>query len=706
MKRPHRKIAGESPILRNAQALSWLLRPTIALSLLLSQGAFPSSTRASSLIPALQMPNVPVIQQSAQQPRLEVSDASLQIAYEQGMEKLNHGEAKEALQAFQNILLDYPAEKLPLEVYLALARTYRTLKAPDKAIVTLLPLLKAQVLAQASTKSKQEFMYELGIADAILHNDTGTRQFLIPVFPLLEKPSAIWNAARALTPYFQKTDPLEGVVLLGQSIDKLDPVTQKKMLSLTIELIHDHISQLPDLQSIEKTFPHEFPGDYALFRIGLIQNGQNQPDKAERTFLTLLSDYPSSLFTSAVQERMNHLLFPKGQAEVAVILPPLSDPVRGSFARSILSGIVLFLNHPKPGSSLSTLPLVVHFSKNASGYQETLRSMVARFNLLALVGPFFSEDLEKVKSILERRGIPAITPTLPPRKAMTTLYSTATLPEMMASAAALETPKRVTNPEAVILYPSQPYGRVAARTYGLVLESQGGKVMGSFPYRSDKPDHQTALDTLRKKGVFINITPDTLLPEGMSRVSADVMSVKGKTFFLNSRIANGKRIRSLFLPSFNTVFIPDTSLHPSAILRELAYKNIQNVSVFGNETFLTTKGLSGIEDLHDTIYATGTPSGTVFSSGRPSQRQPAGLFILQTYDALSLIEELVDQGATDSNSLLALLKSHPSFEGASGTITWDGPGRYRKSVGIYQLTRNRWVPSDTVEVTYPIETTK
>ena len=703
-------MPGDSRTLPETMIEPSRFRQAFSLSLLLFFGwsywTGPLTARASSLIPALQMPNVPVIQQSARLPPLKVSDASLQIAYAEGLKELDNGRGKEALQTFQNILLDYPADKLPLEVYLALARTYRFLKAPDKAIITLLPLLKSQILAQSDTKAKQEFMYELGIADAIIHNDTGARQFLIPVFPLLEKPSKIRNAGAALIPYFEKTDPLEGAVLLGHAIDKLDPTDQKKMLSMTIELIHDHIDQLPDLLSIEKTFPHEFPGDYALFRIGLMQNGQNQPDKAERTFLTLLSDYPSSLFTSAVQERMNHLAFPEGQAEVAVILPPLSDPVRGSFARSILSGLELFLNHPKQGSSSPQLPLIVRFSRNASAYRSTLRSMISHFNILALVGPFFSKDLEAVRRILEQKEIPAITPTLPPRKSMITLYSTATLPEMMAAAAAIETPKRVMNPDAVILYPSQPYGRVASRTYELVLVSQGGKVIGSYPYRADKPDHQSALNTLRKKGEVLQIASDTLLPAGMSRVSADVMSVNGKTFFLNTRISNGKQIRSLFLPAFNAVYIPDTSMHPAAILRELAYKNIQNVSVFGNETFLTTRGLSGIEDLHDTLYATGIPSGTVFSRKTPFGRRPAGLFVLQTYDALSLIDALVAQGANDSHSVLSSLKSHPSFEGASGTMTWDGPGRYRKSVGIYQLTRNRWVPSDTVEVTYPVEPTK
>ena len=706
MKNPESSLRERGRFLRGTVAM-FRNRRGSALLLALSCCAFPVSLQASPLIPALQMPKVPVIQQSVTKDSSQVSDASLQIAYTEGMQDLNAGKTKEALQTFQNILLDYPPGKIPMEVYLALARTYRTLKAPDRAVVTLLPLLKSQLLAMSDMKTKQEFMFELGIADTLLHNDAGTAHFLIPVFPLLEKPSEIRQASLALVPYFGKTDPLEGAVLLGNVIDKVDPIYQKKVLSLTIDLIHDHLPRVQDLQSLEKTFPHEFPGDYALFRMGSMEVDQNHPGQAEKIFLDILSNYPSSLFTSAVQERLNHLSFPDGSPKVVMILPLLSDPVRGSFARSLLSGVELFMSR-SAGTSPTQLPLVVRFSKNSASYRATLRSMEKHLKVLALVGPFFSDDLNAVQKTIETKKIPAVTPTLPPRQKMTVLYSTATLPDMMAAAAALETPKRVLTPRAVVLYPSQPYGRMASRTYGLVLESLGGKILGSYSYRPDRPDHQSTLDTIRKMGKVMVIRENTPLPAGFSRISPDIVSLNGKTYFLNSHTLHGNRIRSLFLPSFNTVYIPNTSLHPAAILRELAYKNIQNITVFGNETFLSTRGLSGIGDLHDSVYATGIPP-SINSSRFPLsgiKTRSASLFALQTYDALSLLQEILSQGANDNRSVLEYLKSHPSFLGISGTITWDGPGRYRKSVGIYQLRRNRWVPSDTVEVAYPIDTSK
>ncbi|MHB1287074.1 MAG: tetratricopeptide repeat protein [Leptospirales bacterium] len=651
------------------------------------------------------MPNVPIIQQGVAPETTKVSDASLQIAYSEGMEDLNNRKYQQALQTFQNILLDNPADKIPMEVYLALARTYRLLKAPDRSVVTLLPLLKSQSLAISDLKTKQKFMFELGISDALLHNDAGTVHFLIPVFPLLEKPSEILSASTALMSYFEKNDPLEGTVLLGHAIDRLDPVSQKKVLSLTIDLIHDHLHQPQDLQSVENTFPHEFPGDYALFRMGLIEVEQNQPDQAERTFLKILSNYPSSLFSSAVQERLNHLSFPEGSPKVVMILPFLSDRVRGGFARSILTGIDLFMVRPAGTSEPATpFPLIVRFSRNGPAYRATFRTLEKHFRILALVGPFFSDDLNAVQKMLEDRKFLSITPTLPPRKNLTVLYSTATLPEMMAAAAAIGTSKRVPSPTAVILYPSGPYGKMAADTYERVLGSLGGKLLSSFSYRSDRPDHQTSLDTLRKMGKVLMIGGDAPLPPGLTRVSADIMTQDGKTYFLNTAMSAGKQVHSLFLPSFNTVYIPDTSMHPAAILRELAYKNIQNITVFGNETFLTTKGLSGIEDLHDAVYATGvSPGNGPHATGISNKkRKSASLFALQTFDALSILEKALSQGANDNNAVLEQIKSHPVFLGASGTITWDGPGKYRKTIGIFRLTRNRWIPSDTVEVTYPV----
>jgi len=658
---------------------------------------------ATGLIPALEMPNVPVIKNnappSASPPK--VTDITLELALTEGQKDLSERKDQEALQVFKGILLDTPRDKVPLPVYLGISRSYRHLKAPDRSIATLLPLLKSEILAQADADSKREFVYELGVSDALMHNEAGIEHFLIPVFPHLEKPREILTATRSLIPYFEKKNPLEGSILLGHALDRVDPVHQQDMLSSIISLIHDHIPDSAQLQSIRASFPHEFPGDYALFRIGLQAIAKKEPEKGETLFLELLSDYPASLFTGAVEERLNHLDLPQNLPVLAVILPRLSDPVRGTYARSILSGLRAFIRHQETEGN-PPISTVLRFSKSSVNYLQTLKILSERQDVVALLGPFFADDLRASARFLQQQGIPSVSPTLPPRKSLTVFFSTATLPEMMAAAAAFETEKKIRSPKVVVIYPSGPYGELSRAAFSRTLSSLGGQVTGSIPYNPKKADNQSAINRLKKYGRTIEFTKDAKLPPNTSMVSTDTLQMNGKIFFLNKHNKGGQVVRSLFFPSFDALYVPDTSSEPASLLREIAYKNIQNVLLIGNETFLGIRGLSGLSDLHDTILATGPPpsSPSISRLIHDSGSHPS-LFSLQTYDALSLIKKSFQAGSVYSrHDILAFLEAHPSLEGLSGTLTWNGPGKFKKTITVYQLSGRRWIPSDTVEVPY------
>ncbi|MCL4460401.1 MAG: ABC transporter substrate-binding protein [Nitrospirae bacterium] len=667
-------------------------------------GLFTADADATGLIPALQMPNVPVIKNNAPgiSPSPNVGDISVEIALSEGQKDLSGGKDREALQVFKGIFLDTPRDRIPLPVYLGISRVYRHLKAPDKSIVTLLPLLKSQILAQANPAGKQEYMYELGVSDALMHNNTGIEHFLVPVFPRLEKPREILTAAHALLPYFESVNPVEGTVFLGRAIDRIDPVHQQEMLSSIIELIHDHISDKAELESIRRTFPHEFPGDYAQFRTGLLALADKNPEKAEFLFLSLLANYPASLFTGSAEERLNHLSLPSDMPVLAVILPLLSDRTRGPYAHSFLLGLRdFFRNRPSSGTSFPALML--RFAKTSRTYLRTLKSLVDHQKVVALLGPFFADDYEVSSRFLERSDLIAVSPTLPPDKNVSGFFSTATLPDMMASAAAIVTEKKVSPPHAVVVFPKGPYGRHVKKVYEESLTGLGGQVIGSIAYDPRRSDNQAAIGELKKFGKIQEISKNTGLPDGATLVSDDALQLDGKVFYLGTRNIGSQHIRTLFIPAFNVLYVPDTSYEPASLLREIAYKNIQNVLLIGNETFLRIRGLSGISELHDTVLATGppppAPSSPVrlraFGKGRPS------LFTLQTYDALRLLEKASasEEGPT-GQAIRKYLESHPSLRGLSGTMTWNGPGQFQKTVTVYQLSGRRWIPSDTVEVTY------
>ncbi|AFS53579.1 ABC transporter substrate-binding protein [Leptospirillum ferriphilum] len=675
------------------------------LALLLMAAFSPGILGATGLIPALEMPDVPVIKNNAPPPAPlpNVGDISVNLSLAEGQKDLSSGKDKEALQVFNGILLETPRDKVPLSVFLGISRAYRHLKAPNRAIVTLLPLIKSQTLAQADPEAKREYMYELGVADGLIHNKTGIEHYLVPVFPQLEKPREILSATHALLPYFESENPLEGVLYLGRAIDRIDPVHQQGLLSSIIDLIHDHITDTGALQSIIRTFPHEFPGDYAAFRTGLAAlSGKNKdPEKAETLFLSLLANYPASLFTGSAEERLNHLSLPADVPVVAVLLPSHSYRTRGPYSHSFILGLHDFFR--KEDSSGEPFPsLMIRFVKNPRNYTRTLKDLVHQQKVVALLGPFFPDDFKAASSFLAHSDLVAVSPTLPPDPGLSHFFSTATLPDMMAAAAAIATEKRVTPSHVVIVYPKGPYGRHVRTVYASTLSGLGGQVIGSISYDPRRPDNQSALEKLKSFGTRMEISKDTGLPQGATLVSEDAIQMGGKVFFLGSRIKNAHHVRTLFLPSFDALYVPDTSAEPASLLREIAYKNIQNILLVGNETFLRIRGLSGIQELHDTLLATGPPPlGPSSPVQMVNGRSRPSLFTLQTYDALRLLQKAsASVDGPTRQGIRQYLDSHPSLDGVSGTMTWNGPGQFKKSVTIYQLSGRRWIPSDTVEVTY------
>ena len=651
------------------------------------------------------MPNVPVIKNNAPPaaPLPNVGDISVNLSLAEGHKDLSTGKDKEALQVFNGILLETPRDRVPLSVFLGISRAYRHLKAPNRSIVTLLPLIKSQTLAQADPEEKREYMYELGVADGLIHNKTGIEHFLVPVFPQLEKPREILAATHALLPYFETENPLEGVLYLGHAIDRIDPVHQQALLSLIIDLIHDHITDTDQLQSITRTFPHEFPGDYAEFRTGLaaLSGKSKDPEKAETLFLSLLANYPASLFIGSAEERLDHLSLPEDMPVLAVILPALSNRTRGPYAHSFILGLYAFFR--KEESSGEPFPaLMLRFVKTSRAYTRTLKDLVDHQKVVALLGPFFLDDFRAASHFLGRSDLVAVSPTLPPDPDLSYLFSTATLPDMMASAAAIATEKRVTPPHVVIVFPKGPYGRHVRTVYTSTLNGLGGQIIGSIAYDPRRPDNQTAIEGLKTFGTRMDIAKDAALPQGATLVSEDALQMGGKVFFLGSRTRGTQHVRTLFLPSFDTLYVPDTSTEPASLLREIAYKNIQNVLLIGNETFLRIRGLSGIRELHDTILATGPPPlGPSSPVPMVNGRNRPSLFTLQTYDALLLLQKAsASVDGPTRQGIRKYLDSHPSLQGVSGTLTWNGPGQFKKTVTIYQLSGRRWIPSDTVEVTY------
>ena len=272
-------------------------------------------TPEQSGVPASTMPQVPVFRVSSQ-PLPKVSDIDLSMEIGKATDALKEGKNPEARNLFENILLDYPASKVPIAVYLGLAQADRRMDLPASVLNLLLPLLKSQTLAQSTASEKTDYLYLIGMADSTLKNDLGTLHYLLPVYKDLDSDARIYAATNVLEPLLAKSDPISSIIMFANARAKMSPPFQVKMETLISSMVMASVASSEDSQKIWEAFPDRFPGDVAIFKSANLLEVSKHDDQAELEYIHLLSNYPESNLTQEVQNRLDGIHFTKEQRPV------------------------------------------------------------------------------------------------------------------------------------------------------------------------------------------------------------------------------------------------------------------------------------------------------------------------------------------------------------------------------------------------------
>lgn len=600
----------------------------------------------------------------------------------------------------QEALLESGATGIPIDSLLDLASSDRHIGHPGRAITHLLPLLPGTHTSKMSDSQRIRVRYELGMADVGMKNSVGAVRQLLPVFSRIVQSKRIRNAARVLIAYWSAYDPVSGAILLGQSLEKLGLNDQKAVMTSTISLIFGSIHDEPGLLQVLSAFPREFPGDYAAYRLGVLYSRSDAPGKAEKVLLRMILYYPESMYIGEAERLLDQISFGRTDLSVGLILPDLSNRALGPYLRSILLGIDQGID----ASSEKQHPaLIVRFVVKKESYLSWYRDLVDREKIVALIGPFLTRDYETVRKDLEEDQILAVSPVLPADPRTPFLISMAVLPEMSSLAMADFSLSLVPKARVAILYPSDPYGRVFRTSLRKGVVAGGGSVPVALALKPGRQDYQDLVLRLKDSGASIPVSSSGPLPDGVTSRKGDFVVYNGKSYFLTRR--EKKDDRAFFLPSFDVVAIPNDSPHPFRFLDDLIYKDIQNVAVIGNETFLTSLRKWDVEsDIHNPLYSVSPANLFRIARGRIPEhsgrevlfrlRHISGknpdLLTLQSFDAARFLRELLSADFRTRFHLGVTALSRMSYNGLSGEIEWKRGGEMARVFNLYQFSGGDW----------------
>ncbi len=643
-------------------------------------------------LPASSMPQVPVFRVSSQT-LPKVSEISLSMEIRKAMDALNQGKNPEAKNLFENILLDYPPKKVPMEVYLGLAEADRHMGLATSVLNLLLPLLKSQILAQSTQSEKTDYLYSIGMADSVLNNDLGTVHYLLPVYKDLDRDNRIYAATNVLEPILAKTDPISSVIMFSSVLPRMSPDYQEKMRALITSMIMLRVASSENSQKIWEAFPDSFPGDVALFKSAQLFKSNKQDDQAEMDYIHLLSNYPESTLTQKAQDGLNGIHFTKEQRPVGVVIPDLQKNPIAPYVRSILRGVYAAYSSHKIHRWIPSVKSV----KSSSDIKETFSELESREGIVSCIGPILPKDLQLLKTSLYSGRLLCITPTLSPALSFKGVRSVATMPAMLGKAAAMEVLAMAPKDPVLTLYPGVPYGNFMEKVFEKKLTQGGGSYLQGISYNPSAPDIQSAIDAMKTFGRIIQIGNNSAKDPSITISSPDSVRFRGERFVLFSSSEGSHPKKVFFLPSFRSIFIPDTSGHPARILRELAYKGIQNQLIIGNDTFMSGSPIPDVAIL-GTIKAVGTFSRNDLPIENPDIRSYnqtfallPDLFALQAIDAAEIINKSLIKGVKTSSQTAYSIKKITYFQGLSGNLRWDPSGQTEKQVSVFGYNDGHWL---------------
>ncbi|WP_158310243.1 ABC transporter substrate-binding protein [Leptospirillum ferrooxidans] len=652
-------------------------------------------TPEQSGVPASTMPQVPVFQVSSQ-PLPKVSDIDLSMEIKKATDALNEGKNPEARNLFENILLDYPAGKVPLAVYLGLARADHRMDLPASVLNLLLPLLKSQILAQSTPSEKTDYLYLIGMADSTLKNDLGTLHYLLPAYKDLDSDARIYAATNVLEPLLAKTDPISSIIMFATMRSNMSPAFQAKMETLISSMVMASVASVEDAQKIWDAFPDRFPGDVAIFKSGNLLESSKHDDQAELAYIHLLANYPESGLTQEAQNRLDGIHFTKEQRPVGVIIPSLVKNPLSPYIRSVLKGVYAAYSSHRIHRWIPSVKSV----RTSLETEKTFIELERREGMISCIGPILPKDLQLLKKQLSSGRFLCVSPTLSPSVAFKGVRSVATMPVMLGKAAAMEVLSVAPKDPALTLYPDVPYGSMMERVFAKTLKQGGGEYLRGISYNSGAPDIQPTIESMKTFGQTIQIDKNSAKDPSIKITSPDSIRFNGERFVLFSSSEGSHPKKVFFLPSFRTIFIPDTSGHHARLLRELAYKGIQNQLIIGNDTFLSDSSIPDVSILGK-IKAVGTFSRNDLPIENPDIRvynQTFGvlpdLFALQTIDAAEMINKSLMTTIKTPSQMAYAMKKITHYHGLSGKLRWDPSGQAEKEVHVFGYNDGHWQKED------------
>lgn len=444
-----------------------------------------------------------------------------------------------------------------------------------------------------------------------------------------------------------------GIMMKRREISR-DPVDNTLVRHKITLLIRENL-QADALQSVVKRFGSEYPSDEAMIRLISLYDLKGDYYREEREIRGFLKRFPNHFFKTQARQLLDRLKdkIKSDRYLIAVILP-LSDQLR-LFGNKALSGAELAVQLFKEALPTASVGLVVRDSEDdPSRLRMTIEDWLNEYQPIAVVGPLLSREVNQLAPILERRGLPLITPGATARNLVSLgsfVYRNAVTNRFLCNSIAEYAVLQLEIERFAVLYPEERLGQRWVDCFSSMVSDLGGEVVLVESYPLDNTDFSNTILRLKK---------------------ADLE----KDGFMEDVEKENGGVEKLYTPGFEAIFLPADAVRAGLIIPQLFFHNFNDVRILGTNSWNSPEFLKLAGPYAEgAIFADGFFLGSAdphvkgfIHEYRTRFKDDPDLFSAQAFDATRLVLAALRGGAGTPLQVKTAIAGAIDFPGVSGFI--------------------------------------
>jgi len=435
------------------------------------------------------------------------------------------------------------------------------------------------------------------------------------------------------------------------------------------------------LVSLANSLGLEFPADLILQKLISIYRIERDLGNYQISLEDLIFRFPNHESREHYEKLLIRLKTdPSRVIQIGVVLP-LSGK-RAIVGQRVLQGIQLAINDLSARDK-SRLELVVKDSGLGREVVQVVEELAQDPNVIGIIGPVLTEDVESVIPIIEKYQLPIFTPTAStPGLADKSpyIFRNALTKGLQARYLARHAVNELNLYRFVVMYPTAAYGETMRKVFEDEVRSFGGRIVESISYERTQTDFKKQIlqiggmaDDRLKAKIQRHIKRGTQPPP------LNDWGVKSRPLVEGGLYADDKveALKVALELNYDAIFIPGYYDKVRLIVPQLAFYNIENILLMGGNGWHSRELVDAARNYLKTVlfvdgfYVNSQNERTVkfVDMFLSTFGQNPTIHSAQSYDAANIFVKIIKERAFNRLDVLEKLRSLKDFPGVSGNTS-------------------------------------